>query len=109
MNPPKNPKFLRFCFGTAIFAAILARAQAAAGIDVILEAATGLSGGAQHGQAYHGLALVHSDWEQKVDSPEAVQFSGYLSGLALAGHGPTERFIGDFLTASNTEGCPSVR
>ena len=79
------------------------------GLATTLEGSAGLSGGASRGQAFHGLALVHADWQQTEKLTDGIDYRGYVSILALGGKGPTERFIGDFLTASNIEGHPSTR
>lgn len=79
------------------------------GLDVTVEAAASISGGAQHGQALHGLALVHADWTQPEKSATGLNYTGYVSALGLTGKGPTEKFLGDFLVASNIEGYPSAR
>jgi len=79
------------------------------GLDATLEASVGIEGGAQSGQALHGLALAHATWQQGETGQGAPTFSAYFSALGLAGKGPSERFIGDFLAASNIEGYPSVR
>ena len=79
------------------------------GLDLTAEGSASLSGGAQTGRALHGLALVHGDWKQVEKQADDLKYTGYVSVLALAGKGPTERFLGDFLAASNMEGFPSVR
>ena len=79
------------------------------GLDLTLEGSAGISGGAKRGQALDGLALVHADWEQPEKSSDGLTYTGHVSALALAGKGPTERFLGDFLAASNIEGYPSAR
>jgi len=79
------------------------------GVDVTLEGATSLSGGAQHGSALHGMALGHAEWQQAESADRAVTFHTYLSVLNLTGRGPTEKFLGDFLAASNMEGYASTR
>jgi porin len=80
-----------------------------AGIDVTLEGSAGLRGGATHGQALHSLALATLTWEQAHNADRTVHFRTYASVLNLAGRGPTERYLGDFLAASNTEGFASTR
>ncbi|AOS44694.1 Porin B precursor [Lacunisphaera limnophila] len=82
---------------------------AGSGIDLTLEAAAGIRGGAQRGESLQALALVYSGWESPRNSPEDIQWGGYVSALALSGKGPTERFLGDFFAASNMEGYRSVR
>jgi porin len=84
-------------------------AQGGAGVDVTLEGSAGLSGAARHGGSLDGLVLIHSDWTNPGNSPESFQYRAYGSILALVGRGPTGRYLGDFLAASNTEGHPSLR
>ena len=79
------------------------------GLDLTVESSAGLSGGVRSGQALHGLALVHADWKQPDTHAEGLNYTGYVSALALAGKGPSECFVGDFLAVSNTEGYPSAR
>ena len=80
-----------------------------AGLDVTLEGAAGLNGGARRGEALHGLALGHVAWQQAEPTDQRLHFHAYASVLSLAGRGPTERFLGDFLAASNIEGPASTR
>jgi porin len=79
------------------------------GVDLSVEASAGLTGGAQRGEALHALGLAHAGWAQPDAKEGATHFTGYLSALALAGAGPTERYLGDFLAASNSEGHQSAR
>jgi porin len=79
------------------------------GLDLTVETAAGVSGGAEQGQTVHGLALLHADWTQPEKSTTGLKYTGYVSVLGLAGKGPTEKFLGDFLAASNIEGYPSAR
>lgn len=79
------------------------------GMDVTVEASAGLSGGVRRCGTSHGMALVHGDWEQAARPVGETSYAGYLSALVLAGCGPTERFLGDFLAASSMEGYPSAR
>jgi porin len=80
-----------------------------AGVDVSIETAFGLKGGASTGETVHGTALAYFEWEGASDDTRTATWSGYASVLGVAGHGPTERFIGDFLAASNIEAHRSVR
>jgi porin len=97
----------------AFFAAIQCGARAGgawqAGLDLSLEATAGGPGGTRQGHALHGLALAYADWAQTETKAADFRLTGRLSALALAGRGPTERFLGDFLAASNSEGHRSVR
>lgn len=80
-----------------------------AGLDVTLEGAASVSGGAQHGQALHGLAWVHADWTQPEKSSNGLKYTGDISALGLAGKGPIEKIPVDFPAASNKEDYPSAR
>ncbi|MEY2879059.1 MAG: Porin precursor [Verrucomicrobiota bacterium] len=88
---------------------LVAAEPIAVGLDVSLEGSSGLAGDVPKHQAFHGLALLHADFAKLEKPTEAVRLSGYASLLALAGKGPTERFVGDALALSNTEGFNSVR
>jgi len=79
------------------------------GVDTSIEASAGLSGGAKRGEALHALGLAHAAWTQAAPTTDTPRFSVYLSAMALAGQGPTERYLGDFLAASNSEGHQSAR
>ncbi len=79
------------------------------GVEVTAEAAASLAGGERRGTALHALGLAHLDWEQVAASGGALRWRAYAGVLALEGRGPTERFLGDFLAASNMEGYNSVR
>ena len=80
-----------------------------AGLDLTVESTFGLSGSARSGKTMHGTALAHIDWEQPRDEVQGVTLSATASVLGVAGRGPTERFVGDFLAISNTEAYPSAR
>src|SRR5882724_8678375 len=79
------------------------------GIEVTLEGDVGLQGGARRVAALHNLALAHAEWQQANPVGGAVRLRAYASVLSLEGRGPTERFLGDFLAASNTAGFNSTR
>jgi len=79
------------------------------GLDVTAEASTALRGGLARKEAVHGSALLHAAWPGAERAAEPVTWSGYVSLLGLAGQGPTERCLGDFLAASNIEGHPGAR
>ncbi len=79
------------------------------GLDVVLEGSAGLRGGATKGEALHGLALATIEWSQAERADRGVHFQTYASVLNLTGRGPTERYLGDFLAASNIEGHSSTR
>ncbi len=79
------------------------------GIDFTVEAAGALQGAAQRGDAFLGLVLGHVSWEEAATANSRWHWRAYASVLALEGHGPTKRFLGDFLGASNMEGFNSTR
>lgn len=80
------------------------------GLEVTAEASARLRGGSGPRDTANGLALLHAAWpESEAPSTGPIAWSGYVSVLGLAGHGPTERCLGDFLAASNIEGYRSVR
>jgi porin len=79
------------------------------GLDLTLEGAASLRGGARPGSALHGLALSHLEWQQAENADRTTNFHAFVSTLTLAGRGPTEKFLGDFLAASNMEGYASTR
>jgi porin len=91
------------------FPEIAAESRVSAGLDLTFEAAFGLKGGVDTGETAHGIVLAHASWHGPADRDEAVAWSGYASALGVAGHGPTGRFIGDFLGASNIEAHRSAR
>ncbi|HVU24601.1 MAG TPA: carbohydrate porin [Opitutus sp.] len=78
-----------------------------AGIDITLEAGAGVSGGADTGQHAQALTIAHAAWHGA--AAKAGTFSFFASVLNHAGDGPTERFLGDFLAASNIEAYSSTR
>jgi porin len=57
----------------------------------------------------HGTALAYVEWDGSGNESAPVAWSGYFSALGVAGTGPTEKFVGDFLAASNIEAYESVR
>lgn len=79
-----------------------------AGLDLTLEGSAGISGAARHGQSLHNMALGYAEWTS-AEKSEGLHGHLYLSALSLLGRGPTERYLGDFLAASNTEGFESIR
>ncbi|MCX6954273.1 MAG: carbohydrate porin [Verrucomicrobia bacterium] len=80
-----------------------------AGLTLTLEGSAGLSGGIRRGEALHALTLGHVAWRNSPARPDAPQFRAYASVLNHEGRGPTGRFLGDFLAASNTEAHDSTR
>lgn len=80
------------------------------GVAATLEGAAALSGGRQSGRSFSGQALAHLAWTPAPPAPDtAVSLSGYASALGLFGVGPSESFVGNFLTATNIEARRSVR
>jgi porin len=89
--------------------AVASEGEFKVGLDASLEGSVNLGGGTRSGRALHGLALVHADREEPEKSASGLSYAGYVSVLTLVGKGPTERFLGDFLSASNIEGEQSIR
>ena len=79
-----------------------------AGVSVTLEAAAGVRGGAQRGQSLQALTLAHASWQNQ-PAESAAQIRGFVSVLNHEGRGPTGRYLGDFLAASNIEAFDSTR
>ncbi len=79
------------------------------GLAVTLEGSAGLRGGARRGEALHALTLAHASWKNTPADKSSPQFRAYASVLNHEGRGPTARFLGDFLAASNTEAFDSTR
>ena len=79
------------------------------GLDLTVEGSKGLSGGNSRGQALQCMALGHAEWNNADTGGHRPALGGYGSVLIHAGHGPTERFLGDFLSASNMEAYSSAR
>lgn len=88
--------------------ALAAEGGWATGFDLTLEASAGISGAARHGESLHNMALGHAEWES-AEKDGGLHGHFYVSALSLLGRGPTERYLGDFLAASNTEGYESLR
>lgn len=98
-----------FAFLPARSASAETKAGWSSGLDLVTEGAASVRGGADRGRALHGLALAKVEWNQAENADRGVQFRTYASVLSLAGRGPSERFLGDFLAASNIEGHASTR
>jgi|CXWL01.1.fsa_nt_gi porin len=80
------------------------------GVDISIDGAVGLSGGTEsHGRSANASALTHIDWAQAVNADHPVRLAVHASLLALSGRGPSERWLGDFLAASNIAGEPGAR
>lgn len=80
-----------------------------AGLNLTLEGSASLSGGTHRDGALHALTLGHVAWHRAPAQPDDPQFRAYASVLNHEGRGPTGRFLGDFLAASNTEAHDSTR
>ena len=95
-----------------IFAAGLPAGVAAGwntGLDLTLEGSASLSGGSRRGETVQALLLGYGEWKREASDGWQLDVEAYGSVLAHAGHGPTERFLGDFLGASNMEAHSSLR
>lgn len=81
------------------------------GVATTLEGASTLSGGRESGRSLSGLVLAHLAWTPTVaPAPDtALSLSGYASALGIMGIGPSETFVGNFLTTTNIEARRSVR
>jgi porin len=79
-----------------------------AGVSVTLEAAAGVRGGAERGQSLQALSLAHASWQNQ-PAESAAQLRAFASVLNHEGRGPTGRYLGDFLAASNIEAFDSTR
>ncbi|MFO1449624.1 MAG: carbohydrate porin [Opitutaceae bacterium] len=78
------------------------------GLDLSVDAAAGLRGGAARGESVHGLMLGRVEGSRAVGSA-GTELGYFGSVLGLRGRGPTGKYLGDFLAASNSEGFESVR
>lgn len=101
---------LRRCFVSVVLACAcgLGRAGGATtvGLDLSVDGTIGLAGAAAGGESLQALALAHAEW---LRDGRGGTLAAHLSALALSGRGPTGRYVGDFLGASNQEGHESVR
>ncbi len=79
------------------------------GVDLKVDAARGRDAGAWTGSSLLGYGLVHADWQPAPGTEGTATWRGYASVLGLAGRGPTEKFLFDFMTADNIEGFESLR
>ena len=106
---PVSPALL---IALVLAAAALSAAEPApafeTGIDVTLEAAAGVRGGTQRGQSLQALTLAHASWRNQ-PAEAAAQLRAYASILNHEGRGPSARYLGDFLAASNAEAYDSTR
>lgn len=78
------------------------------GLNVTIEAAAGLLGGTQRGQSLQALTLAHASWQNQ-PAESAAHLRAFASILNHEGRGPTGRYLGDFMAASNIEAFDSTR
>ena len=78
------------------------------GLDLMVDGAVGLRGGAGRGESLHGQALAFIEGSVEAGA-DAQRLAYHGSVLGLLGRGPTGKFLGDFLTVSNSEGFESAR
>lgn len=107
----RSKLILAFTMAAVALGALRAAAGGETGVDVTLEGSAGRFGGGAGGQSLHGLAIGHIDWERPPIVGDESRFTlrSHASALLLQGRGPTSRYLGDFLSASNIEGEPGVR
>jgi porin len=74
-----------------------------------LDAAAGLSGVGQGSESLHGNVLGEASWAPSETAERPIAISGYASVLWVEGRGPSDRIVGDFLAASNSEAHQSLR
>lgn len=79
------------------------------GLELVVEASVGRDASGDTRGSLHGLGLWSASWAQPTRDEGGFTFAAHTSLLLLEGRGPTERFLGDFLAASNIEGHSSVR
>jgi porin len=112
MSAKFHPVSPALTIALALAAAPLSAAEPApafeTGIDVTLEAGAGVRGGAQRGQSLQALTLAHAAWRNH-PAESAAQLRAFASVLNHEGRGPTGRYLGDFLAASNIEAYDSTR
>lgn len=104
-----SPRIALMLAAGVAFAAEPATPAFDAGLNVTLEGSAGLHGGTNTGEAVHALTLGHVAWKNTPAGPAEAQFRAYASIMNHEGRGPTGRFLGDFLAASNTEAYDSTR
>jgi len=111
----RNP---RLCIGLVagvLTLSVFARAEVPAstqgptvGLDLMVDGTAGLRGGAGRGESLHGQALAFVEGSVEAGA-DAQRLAYHGSVLGLLGRGPTGKFLGDFLTVSNSEGFESAR
>lgn len=80
-----------------------------AGLSVVVEGAAGLQGGSHTGHSLEALSLAHLGWQAPESPSGGARWRAYVSVLNHEGRGPSQRFLGDFLAASNIEAFDSTR
>ncbi len=78
-------------------------------MDLTVDGASALSGGAKCSSALHSMALAKVEWQQVSTADKAPTLHFFASALNLAGRGPTENIVSDSLGVSNMEGFASTR
>jgi porin len=74
-----------------------------------LDAAGGFSGVGQGRESLNGTVLGEASWAPAEADARPVSISAYASVLWIEGRGPSDRILGDFLGASNSEAFQSLR
>ncbi|CAM3044709.1 carbohydrate porin [Rariglobus hedericola] len=75
----------------------------------ILDSAIGLWGAGQGRESLNGTVLGEASWIPARADANPVSISAYASVLWVEGRGPSDRILGDFLGASNSEAFQSLR
>ena len=78
------------------------------GVDLKIDATSGWRDGGRVGSSLQGTVLAHADWQPSTNEGSPA-WHGYASLLGVAGRGPTEKYLGDFLSASNLEAEQGLR
>ncbi len=73
------------------------------------ETMANVSGGLKRGTIISGLGHLMLDYATQESSGDHSRFSLRASGILLHGESPSEKYIGDDLTASNIDGYDSFR
>jgi porin len=74
-----------------------------------LDAAHGFSSAGPGSESLNGTMLGEASWASADTGARPVSISAYASVLLVEGRGPSDRILGDFLGASNTEAFQSLR
>ncbi len=65
--------------------------------------------GTHGGDSLHGAGVAGLEWDRKSSETRPLGLKAFASVLWVEGRGPTDRFLGDDLAASNTEAYQSLR